>query len=99
MASLELLKIRLNSIKSTLDKANEKEKKGNVSMHFASNFNSIIDEISIACPELNCSMPNKLERDSTFHMLNVANINYFDLDIYCETMLHLLEYAERKQSK
>jgi hypothetical protein len=96
ISKLELLKTRVKSIKATLERASEKQKSGPAGMAIADNFNTLLDEIEAACPDLKGSLPSRITPSRHFAHLGVSNISYLDLEVFADQALSLLELIPEK---
>jgi len=95
MADLKaLLRVRITSIKSTLERQERHGKKEQASIHIANNFNSIISDISSEFPDLASSLPSPIYSNFPFSDLGLSDATYLDLEIYCEQVLSLLDLLE-----
>jgi hypothetical protein len=91
ISQLELLKTRVKSIKVTLERASTKEKGELAGKALAENFNSLIQEIETAYPELRSALPARITAHGPFAHMGASDVSYLDLEVFVDQVLNLLE--------
>lgn len=91
LAKLQLFKVRIKSFKSTLENASEKTKKGRASITLTENFNSLIEEIGKAYPDIKPALPKKIKATGPFARVGASDANYVDLEVYAEQVIGILD--------
>jgi hypothetical protein len=85
---------KLNSIKSVVEKATDKQKQDLIGTNLANEFNKLLDEIGQDYSELKSSLPAKITSQGPFSDMQKADVNYTDLEIFTETVMSLLNLVE-----
>ena len=85
---------KLNSIKSIIEKATDKQKQGLIGINLANEFNKLLKELSEEYPELKNSLPANINSNGHFSLMQKADTNYIDLEIFTETVISLLNLIE-----
>ena len=93
---VDLMRARLNSLKTTLERASEKQKNGPAGKALAENFNAILQEIETAFPDLKSSLPARITARGPFAHMGAADVSYLDLEVFAEQALSLLQFVQRK---
>ena len=91
----EIFIVKLRSIKSTVEKASDTQKKEHIAIHLGESFNSLISEIAQEYPDLKDSLPKPFTSTGMFRRLEKMEVNYLDLEIETETVLSLLNLVEK----
>ncbi|MBU1101955.1 MAG: hypothetical protein KKA84_16280 [Bacteroidetes bacterium] len=86
--------VKLKSIKSTIEKASDTQKKENIAMHLGEGFNSLISEIGQVYPDIKESLPKPFTASGPLQRLKKMDVNYLDLEITTETVMSLLNLVE-----
>lgn len=87
--------VKLNSIKNTIEKTSDVQKKEHIAIHLGDSFNSLISEIAKEYPELESSLPKPFVSTGVFERMKKCEVNYLDLEIAAETVLSLLNLVEK----
>jgi len=87
---IQVIRTKLTSIKSTLEKASEQRKKDHVSYHTGEDYNAILEAIAAEYPKLNGLLPPKMISSPPYIRARQMNVTYLDLEIFCEQLLNLL---------
>lgn len=85
---------KLNSIKSVVEKATDKQKQDNVGTILANEFNKLITEIGVEYPDIKNSLPAKITSDGPFSTVHKSDANYIDFEIFTETVISLLNLVD-----
>lgn len=85
---------KLNSIKSIVEKNNDKQKQNLVGINLANEFNKLLREIGQDYPDLKSSLPAEITSNGPFRDMSMADMNYTDFEIYTETVISLLNLVE-----
>ena len=93
---VDLLRARLTSLKTTLERASEKQKNGPAGKALAENFNTILQEIETTFPDLKSSLPARVTSHGPFADKGAADVSYLDLEVFAEQTLSLLQLVQRK---
>jgi len=91
----DLFFTQLNSIKSTIEKSSDSQKKEHIALYIGDSFNKIISEIEQEFPDLKSALPQKITSSGIYNRVSKCNINYLDLEIATETTLSLLKLVEK----
>jgi len=86
---------KLNSIKSTIEKSSDSQKKVHIAKYMGDTFNTLLSEIETEYPELNSSLPPKIRSTGVYSRAQMCDITYLDLEILTETTLSLLKLIEK----
>ena len=89
-----VLKLKVRSILTTIDER-PPSKQDHVTTPMAEHFNSILEEIGSAFPELKDNLPAPIKLGGAFEDLGVTQSALLDLRIYARQVLDLLELAQR----
>lgn len=87
--------VKLKSIKSTIEKASDSQKKEHIAIHLGDSFNTLITEIAQEYPALKDSLPKPFTSTGLFQRLKQMEVNYLDLEIATETVISLLNLVEK----
>ncbi len=82
--------VKLRSIKSTIEKTSDTQKKEHIAIHLGESFNSLISEIAQEYPDLKDSLPKPFTSTGMFERMKKMEVNYLDLEIATETVISLL---------
>ena len=93
---IDLVRARLHSIKTILERASEKQKNGPIGAGLADNFNAILREVETLFPQLKQALPALISTRGAFSSMGLAGASYLDLEVFAEQVLSLLEVVERK---
>lgn len=85
---------KLNSIKSIIEKASDKQKQDLIGTNLANEFNKLLRELSEEYPDLKSSLPAEIPSKGPFRDMQKADVNYIDLEIFTETVISLLNLVE-----
>ncbi|MBU1101953.1 MAG: hypothetical protein KKA84_16270 [Bacteroidetes bacterium] len=85
---------KLNSIKSVVEKATDKQKQDMVGTILADEFNKLLSEISGEYPDIKDSLPAKITSNGPYSMMYKADSNYIDFEIFTETVISLLNLVD-----
>lgn len=91
----EIYLAKLKSIKSVVEKATDKQKQDHIGTILANEFNKLIVEIGGEYPDLKNSLPAKITSKGPFSAMEMADVNYTDLEIFTETVMSLLNLVEK----
>jgi hypothetical protein len=92
----ELVRARLRSIKTILERVSEKTKRSPIDIGLADNFNAILREVEILFPQLKQALPAQISTQGEFSSLGLAAASYLGLEVFAEQVLSLLEVAQKK---
>jgi len=95
LSKKEILYAKLNSIKTTIEKSSEVQKKEQIAIHLMDSFNELISETAKSYPDLKDSLPKPITSGGVNHRLKKADVNYLDLEINTEIILSLLNLIEK----
>lgn len=95
LSKATILKTKLQSIRSVLEKTPSSEKKGHITIPLANSFNGLVSEAGEAYPELVDHLPPTIEATLDVAYMGSADITYLDLEIYVEQVISLLDLVER----
>lgn len=90
---LAVLKLKVRSILTTIDET-PASKQTHVTTSMAEHFNSILEEIGSAFPEVKDSLPAPIRLGGTFERMGITQSALLDLRIYARQVLELLELAQ-----
>ena len=91
----DIFTVKLKSIKNTIEKASDTQKKEHIAIHLGESFNSLISEIAQEYPDLKDSLPKPFTSTGVFQRMKKMEVNYLDLEISTETVLSLLNLIEK----
>lgn len=91
----DILLVKLNSIKNTIENSSDAQKKENISIHIGESFNSLISEIALEYPDLKESLPKPFTSTGVFERMKKMEVNYLDFEIATETVISLLNLVEK----
>lgn len=95
LSKKDILYTKLNSIKTTIEKASDDQKKEHIAIHLMNSFNELMSEIAESYPELKDSLPKPITTSGAYHRFKKADVNYLDLEINTEITLSLLNLIEK----
>lgn len=87
--------VKLKSIKSTIEKASDAQKKEHIAIHLGESFNTLITEIAQEYPELKDCLPKPFTSTGVFQRMKKMEVNYLDLEIATETVISILNLVEK----
>lgn len=90
-SSKELVRARLLGITKTLERTPPAEKKNQIALQLAKDFNAALSAVASEFPVIAQSLPGELTLNSPFRQIGKAPASYLDLEIACEQVLTLLD--------
>ena len=93
-SKIDVLKVKLRAIRSTLDKVPHDKKQGPAGLDVARNFNTILKEVSSAFPDIAADLPKPLAERGAFDVMGKVDASYLDIEILSEQVLGLLDLAD-----
>jgi len=91
---VQLLKVKAQAIRRTLEKASEKSKGSHVTKPVAEQFNELVEEIGNQFPSVQSALPKRIESTTDFAIMGLADVTYLDLEMFAEQVLSILELLE-----
>lgn len=92
---LDMLKVRVSSLKTILERASEKQKGGPAGRPLAENFNKILQEVEIAFPDLKPALPAPITSRGPFADMGASDATYLEVEIFAEQVLSLLALVRK----
>ena len=86
---------KLKSIKNTIEKASDVQKKEHIAVYLGNSFNLLISEIALEYPDLKESLPKPFMSTGINDRLKKSDVNYLDLEIQAEIVISLLNLVEK----
>lgn len=90
----QVMKVKAQAIKRTLEKASDKAKTSHVTNPLAAQFNELVEDIGKHYPAIRSGLPKKIESTTDFSIMGMSDVSYLDLEIFCEQVINLLELVE-----
>lgn len=87
--------VKLKSIKGTIEKASDAQKKEHIAVHLGDSFNSLVAGIAQEFPDLKDSLPKPFTSTGMFERMKKMEVNYLDLEIATETVISLLNLTDK----
>ncbi|MAX38790.1 MAG: hypothetical protein CME33_19710 [Gimesia sp.] len=91
---LRLLKIRLETMKKSLDDYSAGEKATHITQTMATRFNDTLSEIGIACPDIKDLLPSRITSSHPQSLVGKANATYMDLGMFIDEIIALVSEIE-----
>ena len=85
---------KLSSIKNTIERTTDEQKHNLIGINLANEFNKLLLEIGQDYPDLKGSLPPEITSKGHFKLMQMADTNYIDLEIFTETTISLLNLVD-----
>jgi hypothetical protein len=95
---LKILRARITATLKQLQAASERSKTENISVTTKNDFNSILDSIAEALPDVKASLPERIPLGPMLlERAGLAPLKFLDLQLKCSQLLEILDLIESEQ--